>query len=793
MKDRLRELELENRYLSIVSQFAVDILSINTIEQILWHLAQNVVAKLGFENVVIYMWDEQQQVLIQRAAYGQKSPCGKEIVSPLQIKLGEGVVGSAAQSKQPVLIANTAQVAGYIVDGQQCLSELAVPILIDDKLIGVIDSEHVKQNFYNKKQQDTLVSIACITAINITKTQTIAKLQQSVDELEYSSKIQDTLFEIAELIFVTDSLKQFYQQLHTCIARLTFAGNFYVGLLNESGDTITLPYCVDEVDDVPENEVLSFDLNKPSITGFVLNSNKPLLAYEDQLQSMIASNDIFVKGSLPKAWLGVPFGEGKLRGIVVVQSYNDNYLFQENDKQLLSFVAKHIYNAIERMKARSDLKFLALHDPLTKLPNRSLFADRVEHAIVKIKRTNKQGIAVLFLDLDRFKQVNDNYGHHIGDKLLVQVAAVINSCLRKSDSICRLGGDEFAILLEDVNKLSAVEQVTDKIIDSVQQTFSIEQYQINISTSVGVCYFQKGEVTANMLLIQADEAMYKAKILGRNQVFYYQQSIDKKTVSTYKLERDFLSAIDLQELYLEFQPIVCFESGLIVAAEALIRWQHPELGKIPPGNFLDQVEKSGYMHLLDQYVVRQALAFIKQNLADLDNKFRLNINISGAGFSNQSLLDLIVHKHQSEPQLLQHLCIEITEQTLINNVKQTQVNMKALAAMGIAIALDDFGTGYSSLSYLHQFNFDLLKIDRAFIKNLEQSDDSSIILETIINLAKSLNIKTVAEGIETSAQYLRLKGMQCGRAQGFYMSKSVTEQNFIALLRNNPNYAPTLV
>lgn len=785
MKDKLRKLEIENRYLTIVSQFAVDMLSMSTVEQVLWHLASKVVAKLGSDDVVVYIWDEHQERLVQRAAYGQKSPCGKSIVSPIQIKLGEGVVGSVARSKQPLLIGDTQQHVGYIVDLDQHLSELAVPMVIDDKVIGVIDTGHHQQDYYNAQHQDTLVAIASMAAVKITQTQTIAKLQHSFEELEYSSKIQDALFEIAELIFVTDTLAQFYQQLHACIARLTFAKNFYVALVNETGDAITLPYCVDELDDVPEHEVIPLDKNKPSITGFVLNTQKPLLVYEAQLGIMLAQNKIFIKGSLPKAWLGVPFGEGKLRGIVVVQSYDDSYLFQEQDKQLLSFVAKHIYNAIERMKARSDLKFLALHDPLTKLPNRSLFADRVEHAILQTKRTSKQGLAVLFLDLDRFKLVNDTYGHHIGDKLLVEVADVINGCIRASDSICRLGGDEFAILLEEINNVSAIEQVVSKILNRVQQTFSIEQYQISVSTSVGVSYFKKGDVSANILLIQADEAMYKAKLRGRNQVFYYQQSEDQNTVSSYKLERDFLSAVNNGQLFLEFQPIIDFGSGAIVAAEALIRWQHPELGKIPPGDFLDQVEKSGYMHLLDLYVIRQAFTFITERLSDLAPLFRLSINISGAGFSNQQIIDLIMQYHQQQPQLLRHLCIEITEQTIVNHVKQTKKNIEQLSAMGIQIALDDFGTGYSSLSYLHQFTFDLLKIDQAFIKNLEASDENSIILETIINLARSLNIKTVAEGIETAAQYTRLKHLKCSRAQGFYLSKPMPEIDFIALLNSD--------
>ncbi len=789
MKSKIERLEVEQHHLFIVSEFAVSILPLTTIEQVTWHLVRDVVSRLEFEDIVIYLFDEKKQRLIQHAAFGYKNPEYYEILNPMEIEIGQGIVGKAAQSGKPILVNDTSIDPHYLVDDEARLSELAVPMFAEGVLIGVIDTEHSKKNYYTQQHLRTLVAIAAITATKIANTETIIKLQHTIEQLEYSSKIQDTLFEIAELIFATDSLKQFYQKLHACIGRLTFAKNFYVALTIDEGESLKIPYYIDEHDKVPENKTIKIDRKRPSITGYVLTRKKALLASKQDIINLIDAGKIYIEGKIPVVWLGVPFGEGESAGVVVVQNYHDDFMFTEKDKQLLSFVAKHIRNAIERMQTRAELKYLALHDPLTQLPNRTLFTDRVEHAIANLTRHTKNKIAILFLDLDKFKTVNDTYGHHIGDKLLLEVANRVKACIRKSDTLCRLGGDEFAILLESINQVSDAENVAKKIISSIQETILLEQYQLHSSTSIGISYCQEEDLTSDELLIQADEAMYQAKIHGRNQYFIFQDKTRAGHTSSYKIEHDFLNGLEKQELFLEYQPIINFELGHIVSAEALIRWQHPEHGRLAPDIFLSELEKSGNIFKLDLYVTKLALTFIKDNLNILPDHFRLGINISGAGFNALSLMQLLEHTAQESPELLKHLCIEITEQTLVGNVKQTQNNITQLAKMGIIIALDDFGTGYSSLSYLNQFTFDCLKIDRSFIRDIEEGQDNYIILETIINLAKSLNIKTIAEGIETQSQYQVMAKMQCTHGQGFYMSKPISPQKLLNLISRENQYS----
>jgi diguanylate cyclase (GGDEF)-like protein len=388
--------------------------------------------------------------------------------------------------------------------------------------------------------QKSLFAMASITAIKIEKVRAIEQLQHTIEKLEYSGKIQDTLFEIAELIFETSNMQEFYQRLHKCIAKLMFASNFFVGLVIDNGQAITLPYAVDEVDEVPPNEVIPLDNEKPSITGYVLNTNKPLLASKSEMQSMIDSNQLYIKGSLPNAWLGVPFGEPPLYGVVVVQSYNESISFTKKDQQILCFVARHIRNAIERMQARADLQFLALHDPLTKLSNRTLFNDRVNHALNKCRRHKDKKIAVLFLDLDKFKQVNDNYGHHIGDLLLVKVASLIQTCIREIDTFSRLGGDEFAILLEDIVSADLAQKVANKIVKTLQTTFMLEKVQINTSTSIGIAFNDQSENTLDSLIMCADEAMYQAKQQGRNRAVLHQGKSQLGIVATKIIEKNAL-------------------------------------------------------------------------------------------------------------------------------------------------------------------------------------------------------------------------------------------------------------
>lgn len=795
MSDEKNLVDSDATHFKVVSQFAAKILSLNTESDVLWYLTHNVVSKLGFEDVVVYIFDEEKQVLEQKAAFGNKAGENYNVIEPIELKLGQGVVGKVAQTRTTTIIADTRLSDDYLVDDKNRLSELAVPLLDNEQLVGVIDSEHRDLNYFTENHIKTLEAVASIAATKISQNRSLSKLQETVSKLEQSSKIQDALFEIAELIFETENMAEFYQQLHAKISNLTFAKNFFIALSTSDGKSFSIPYCVDEVDDVPDNETTIMIDNPPSITGYVLQTNEALLVYKEDIERKLEEKLIYVKGSLPEAWLGVPFGNDSLRGIVVVQSYDEQFAFTEKDKLLLTFVAKHIRNAIERMQARSELTNLALHDPLTQLPNRILFNDRLDRALIDLERRQCNIVALLFLDLDKFKFVNDKYGHFIGDQLLKTCAERLNACVRESDTVCRQGGDEFVVLLVNIDNEQNIHEIASDIARAISEPIIIEDNELTISTSIGVTYCKPAhknsrknhgegkKKTPEKMFLEADEAMYQAKENGRNQVCFYQAKEGGDNFSSFDLDSEFKQALVENQLYLVYQPIIDIQSGLVIGGESLIRWEHPKFGNMPPASFLPELEKGSQIVALDEYVVWTSI----QNLKAWHDKWpkhfhSLNVNVSGKGFNSESIMQILESTYHTFPEVLNYLTIELTERSIVANVAETQVTMQKIREMGVKLALDDFGTGYSSLSYLHQFNFDVLKIDKSFISNHKADSGENIILEAIVNLANALDIKTTAEGIETAEQLLSMKLLGCNSGQGYFLSRPVEKSVFVSIL-----------
>ncbi|WP_412972577.1 EAL domain-containing protein [Glaciecola sp. MF2-115] len=794
MSDEKSQLESEATHFKIVSRFATEMLSLNTEDDVLWHLTHNVATTLGIEVVSVYLFDEETQCLQKKVTPSKEEPNGKsKTIKPLNIKLGQGLIGKVAESMAPIIIHDAQTNEELDLYEHNILSILAIPLFDNDRLVGVIESTHHEVNYFTEIHAKTLSAIASIAATKIIQNRDLRKLHETVNKLEQSSKIQDALFEIAELIFETENMSEFYEQLHTKISSLTFAKNFYIALSTSDGKAFTIPYCVDEVDDVADNETTIMIDDPPSITGYVLHNNEPLLVYKQDISRLIEDKVIYVKGSLPEAWLGVPFGNESLRGIVVVQSYNGKFVFTEKDKLLLSFVAKHIRNAIERMQARSELTNLALHDPLTQLPNRILFNDRLKRALVDLDRRQQHIVALLFLDLDKFKFVNDKYGHFIGDQLLKICAERLNECVRESDTICRQGGDEFVVLLVNVRNEQNIHDIANKIARAISEPIIIEDKELNVSTSIGVTFCkaeghagQKNKskkTTPEKMFLEADEAMYQAKENGRNQVCFYQAKEGGDNFSHFDLDSEFKVALAEEQLHLVFQPIIDIRSGKVIGGESLIRWQHPTYGVMPPASFLPELEKGNQIIALDEYVVWTSIQYLKTWHEKWPNQFRsLNVNVSGKGFNSESIMQILESTYHTFPEVLNYLTLELTERSIVSNVEETQVTMQKIREMGVQLALDDFGTGYSSLSYLHQFNFDVLKIDKSFISSNRAKSEENIVLEAIINLAKALGIKTTAEGIETLEQLDSMKKLGCHYGQGYYLSRPVEKDVFEGIL-----------
>lgn len=440
-----------------------------------------------------------------------------------------------------------------------------------------------------------------------------------------------------------------------------------------------------------------------------------------------------------------------------------------------------------KKKAEDKILFLANYDTLTGLPNRTLFREHLKHAVVQARRNN-QLVGLMFVDLDRFKPVNDTYGHHVGDLLLAAVGKRLQSSLREGDTVSRLGGDEFTVILEGVESPDDVNVIAESLIRSLAQPFHIEERELFIGASIGMVVFPNDGENIDDLLKSADIAMYRAKSAGRNCAKRYDESMDVKNVELITLEADLHSALEKDQFVLYFQPKVELKSGHIAGMEALLRWEHPELGLVSPGVFVPMLEESSHIREVGLWVLRNACLhhmFWKGLGFPL---ISVSVNVSGVQFRDSDFVEkvaAIIAETGIDPM---YLDLEITESVLMKDAEKAVALLDDLHRLGLTLSVDDFGTGYSSLSYLRQFPVDVLKIDRSFIKDVPGDPDDVTIATGIIALASSLNLRVVAEGVETAEQLAFLAGEGCDEVQGFLFSPPLPSEAFEYLLSQGASF-----
>ena len=435
----------------------------------------------------------------------------------------------------------------------------------------------------------------------------------------------------------------------------------------------------------------------------------------------------------------------------------------------------------ERKKAEEDLRFLASFDTLTGLPNRTLFQDRLNHAISQAHRSNNI-VALLFLDLDRFKHINDSMGHHIGDLLLKAVAHRLQSAVREGDTVARLGGDEFTIILEGVAKTKAATLISEKVLKAFQAPFLLDDKSLTISTSIGISLYPNDAEDVDSLIKFADTAMYHAKALGRNNFQFYTNKLNEMATRHVQLEAGLKQAISRNELSLVYQPKFCLRNGSLTGLEALLRWHHSELGPISPAEFIPLAEETGIINQIGHWVINHACQQLAEwnelGLGDISMAVNLSARQLKADIISTIEVALAVSGLPAKA-----LELELTESMIMGNPQESVNILSKLKALGLTIAVDDFGTGYSSLSYLKRFPIDTLKIDREFVRDITNDPDDAAITSAIIALAHSLELNVVAEGVETQEQlnFLALQG--CDQVQGFLLSKPLSAQDCLALLQ----------
>jgi len=438
----------------------------------------------------------------------------------------------------------------------------------------------------------------------------------------------------------------------------------------------------------------------------------------------------------------------------------------------------------DRKVAEERIQFLAYYDALTGLPNRTLLKDRLSKALASARR-DKSKVALLFLDLDRFKIINDSLGHSYGDQLLKEVAERVRGCAREEDSVARLGGDEFLIVLTSIKDISDAAVAAERLMEAMRAEFLIEGHFLSVSCSLGISMFPEHGTEIDDLIKNADAAMYEAKERGRNNFQFFTEDMNTQAAQRLTLENGLRRALEKSELFLVYQPQIDVATGKIVGLEALLRWKHPELGFVAPDKFIRIAENSGLIVPIGEWVIntacRQARKWQKEGLSAVT----VAVNVSAVQFRKENFCEMVGRVLQETGLAPEYLELELTESLLLANADMTVSVLQELKAMGVTLAIDDFGTGYSSFSYLRQFRVSKIKIDRSFIRDVAVNPDDAAITTAIIGMAKTLNLKVIAEGVEDEAQMSFLRAHHCDEIQGYYFSKPLAADDVAAKLRGD--------
>ncbi|MGH8192376.1 MAG: bifunctional diguanylate cyclase/phosphodiesterase [Rhodanobacteraceae bacterium] len=709
--------------------------------------------------------------------------------------------------------------------GAECMDWLGVPLMRGSEVVGcVVVQSYDDAYHYDEQDKALLIYVAqhLQTALErrmahadlehrvAERTEALREanriLQQQVLERQRGERLQAALFRIAELASTTDRLESFYAAVHRVVGGLLYARNFFIALLSEDGAELTFPYWVDERDRKIQARKLANGL-----TEYVLQHGTALLANAPEIANLRANGDVAQQGPDSVCWLGVPLVcADHTVGALAVQSYSPEHRYTLRDQELLTFVSYHIANALERVRATESLrhayanleqrvgertralalanrdlraqiaereriearlKYETLHDSLTGLPNRSLLMQRLEHALERFHADPARGFAVLFMDLDRFKVINDSVGHLIGDDLLFQAGGRIRACVKSEDVVARLGGDEFGVLLEGVADTDKACRIAKRIIEDLNAPFRLAAKELFTSTSIGITLASAHYRHPEELLRDADSAMYRAKADGRHRYAVFDEGLRMQAVSLLEVENDLRRSLTRGEFVPYYQPIVDLANGNVLGYEALMRWRHPENGLLLPGEFLGIAEETGASETIDWQIYEQVCRDADSLIGGRDGLF-VSINLSPRHFRNpeldRRLLRLLADHNVPPPRIR----VEVTERAMLENPPEAKRILQTLRAAGIGVSLDDFGTGYSSLSYLHQYPVQALKIDRSFITGLDADHEggSGAVIRTILAMANLLSMQVIAEGVETAAQRDLLLKMGCRFAQGFLYS-----------------------
>ncbi len=653
-------------------------------------------------------------------------------------------------------------------------SSAAAPLIIRGEVVGVLHIANIRKvHHYNHKELEMLQAFA----------REVALIQVFFEEHQHQRTMESAITQIMIGVSTatgTDFFRAIIGQLSKILQ--ADACGVVTLLAGETDKVKSLAYFEDGVL-APNKEYSLTDTPCETVVG------QSVQTYPSGLQRSFPKDAVICEAGM-ESYVGIPLfdSQKKAQGLLFAMFRRpiDNIEFNESVMQIF---AARTSAEIERNETEERIKHMAYYDSLTKLPNRAYLQDRLQQAIAHAHR-HQSRLAVMMMDLDHFKKINDSLGHPVGDALLVEVAQRLRQCIRQEDTVARLGGDEFVILQSGFDsRESAIRHINamaKQLHQSLKQQYSVTDHMLMVTCSCGVAIYPEDGDCAEQLIKHADTALYKAKANGRDNYQFFSQEMNIAAVERIEMESDIYRAIENHEFEVVYQPKVSVDSERIIGAEALLRWHHPEQGDIPPDRFIPIADESGQILPLGEFVLQQACDLTAElwcSNSSCDEKDSLSINVSPRQFQQDDFVDRVKQILINKEIRARCIELEVTENILIEDAGKVGKKLQALKDMGVQISIDDFGTGYASLRYLRELPIDMIKIDRSFINHIVDNPNDYSLVKTIMSMAENLNIKVIAEGVETVEQLRLLKQLGCLYYQGYLFSKPVSKEAFIAMVQ----------
>ena len=596
--------------------------------------------------------------------------------------------------------------------------------------------------------------------------------------VKYLNQLKNSMFKISKSVHDYDDINQLYKVIHESIVDLVHSDNFYISIYHKESNTISFPYYIDLVDSVPMESINMGE----GLTSLIINTSKPLLINKKEYQELISSNKNIKQGTAPESWLGVPLishGNESI-GALVIQSYNKNIIFNNNDMEILTFVSEQIALAIEKFNTIDKIEKSLKYDELTGLPNKSFFFD-VASSILKKANESKTSVAFVLVDLDDFMLIIDTYGYDFGNRIIEILSKRLSKLIDNKGIVSYWGGDKFNIILDCNLSPKKIKSIIQQISEKIRETVNIENQKFDIQSSIGVSIHPNDSINLNQLLRNSEIAMNYVKNNGKNNFKFYKHEIKQSLMKQFGIEVGLRKAISDSQWQIHYQPKYDI-SKHVYGCEALVRWDHPEEGIISPDNFIHIAEKSNQIHDISKYVLREVCKQTREWVNSGHEDFISSINLSSKELSDENIVKHIklgLDESELNPRNLE---IELTERIMINNPEKTIENLNKIKEIGVHLSIDDFGTGYSSFNYLGELPIDTIKIDRSFVNGIDKDSDKLKITKSIIGIGGKLNMNIVAEGVETKDEFDILEQNKCTKFQGYYFSKPLTYNQFCKIL-----------